>query len=689
MTNRLAGESSAYLLQHKDNPVDWYPWGEEAFARARAEDRPIFLSIGYSSCHWCHVMETESFEDEKTAAVLNENFVSVKVDREERPDVDSIYMRAVQGMIGQGGWPTSVFLTPQGEPFYAGTYFPPRRQGGTPSFRDVLSAVIEAYRERRDDVAVAGRKVVAYLESQNQMPAPADSLSPNALNTAFRTLGAAFDSEHGGFGPSPKFPQPLVHEFLLRYWHRSGETRAIAMAEITANKMARGGIYDQLGGGFHRYAVDPAWRVPHFEKMLYDNALLSLLNLHMWQATGKEFFRRVVEQTLAHVEREMLDPSGAFYSSQDADSEGEEGKFFVWDAAEVDALLGPELSRVARVHFGITDAGNFNGRNILSVPLNDDEAAQALDLPIEQFREAVKEVRARLFEAREKRVRPGTDQKVVTAWNALMLKTFAEAGAALMNPEYVRIAERNAEFIIGSMSSEGRLLRTGKASDRDQRKKPEGYLEDYACLVDGLITLYEATFDYRWATQAVELAGRMIDQFWDPKAEAFFDTAAGHGALIVRPRNVFDNAYPSGGSTATLALLRLAVLTGKREFARYAETSLRSVHDLMGNVPAALPRWLAALDFRLSKVKEIVVIGPRADPATQRLLAVIYDRYLPNKVVAGADAPSQNPPSPLLEGRVPIDGRPTAFVCEDYHCVLPATEPEGLAAELGTVRIRT
>ncbi|MGZ6971716.1 MAG: thioredoxin domain-containing protein, partial [Thermoanaerobaculia bacterium] len=482
MTNRLAGESSAYLLQHKDNPVDWYPWGEEAFARARAEDKPIFLSIGYSSCHWCHVMEKESCEDAETAAFLNENFINVKVDREERPDVDSIYMRAVQGMIGQGGWPMSVFLTPEREPFYAGTYFPSRRQSGMPSFLDILAAVLEAYRERRDDVEEAGQKIVAYPKSQNFLPAAADSLSPNALNAAFRTLGAAFDSEHGGFGPSPKFPQPLVHEFLLRYWHRSGEVRAIAIAEITANKIARGGIYDQIGGGFHRYAVDAAWLIPHFEKMLYDNALLALLNLHMWQATGKGFFRSVVEETLAYVEREMLDPSGAFYSSQDADSEGEEGKFFVWDAAEVDALLGPKLSRVARVYFGITDAGNFNGRNVLSVQLNDDEAARMLDMPVEELCEAVKQARARLSEAREKRVRPGTDRKVVTAWNALMLKTFAEAGAALMNPAFVRIAQRNAEFILGSLLRDGRLLRTWKASVAGGAAKLDGYLEDYACL---------------------------------------------------------------------------------------------------------------------------------------------------------------------------------------------------------------
>jgi uncharacterized protein YyaL (SSP411 family) len=688
MPNRLAGETSPYLLQHKDNPVDWFPWGEEAFARARAEDKPIFLSVGYASCHWCHVMEKESFEDEETAALLNASFVNIKVDREERPDVDAVYMRALQGMIGQGGWPMSVFLTPERRPFYAGTYFPSRRHEGLPSFRDIIIAVANAYRERRDDMEVAGERVVAFLQSQNETQPAARTLSAAVISEAFRALAAGFDSENGGFGPPPKFPQPLVHEFLLRYWHRTAEVRGVAMAELTANKIARGGIYDQLGGGFHRYATDARWLIPHFEKMLYDNARLAMLYIHLWQATGKPLFRRVVEETLAYVEREMLHPSGAFYSSQDADSEGEEGKFFTWEAAEVDRLLGPELGRVARVHFGITDEGNFNGRNILSLPLNEEEAAKALEVPVEKVQRAVQEARSRLFEAREKRPHPAIDDKAVTAWNALTLKTFAEAGAALRNPAYVHIAEENARFIFRSLFSDGHLLRTWKASG-DGRAQTEGYLEDYATLIDGLVTLYEATFDYDWVNRAVELAGRMIDLFWDEEARSFFDTPRDQQSLIVRPRNLFDNAYPSGSSTATLALLRLALLTGSKDYEPYALSELRMVHDLMGSVPSALPRWLAALDFHLSKVKEIVIVGPRDDPATQRLLAVIYDRYLPNKVVAGAEAPPESPPTPLLEDRAPIAGRPTAFVCEDYHCLMPVTEPEGLSAQLSDVRVRT
>jgi uncharacterized protein YyaL (SSP411 family) len=681
MSNRLAGETSPYLLQHKDNPVDWYPWGDEAFARARAEDKPVFLSVGYSACHWCHVMERESFEDPEIAALLNDSFVCIKVDREERPDVDAVYMRAVQGMTGQGGWPMSVFLTPDGEPYFAGTYFPPRRQSGMPSLRDILGAVLEAYRERRDDVRAAGEKIVAYLESQNRPATGARELSADALNSAFRTLAASFDAEHGGFGGAPKFPQPLVNEFLLRYWHRTGEARALAMAEITAVRMARGGIYDHLGGGFHRYATDPAWLIPHFEKMLYDNALLGALNLHLWQATGKDLFRRVTEETLACVEREMLHPDGAFYSSQDADSEGEEGKFFVWEAAEIDRLLGPELSRVARAYYAVTDAGNFGGRNVLSTPLDEAEVASRLDTPVEDLRPAVREARQHLWEARQKRVRPNIDDKAITSWNALMLKTFAEAGSALASPGLVRVAERNAEFILGSLMRDGRLLRTWRAGGGGGLAKIDAYLEDYACLVDALLTLYEATFDYRRLEQAVELAGRLVSLFWDADKEAFFDTSE-DGRLVVRPRNVFDNSHPSGSSTAAMALLRLAVFTGEAEFEQYAVRSLSSVYGLMRSAPLAVPRWLAALDFHLSRVKEIVVIGPRQDPATQRLLEVVYGRYLPNKVVAGAETPPAKPSSPLLEGREPVGGQPTAFVCEGYHCTLPSIAPEGLAAQL-------
>ncbi len=588
MANRLADESSPYLLQHKDNPVDWYPWGDEAFARARAEDKPVFLSVGYSSCHWCHQMEKESFQDEEIAAFLNENFVSIKVDREERPDVDAIYMRVVQGMTGQGGWPMSLFLTPEGRPFYAGTYFPARRQDGMTSFRDVLRAVLQAYRERREDVQETGEQVIAYLESQRPPAGAVAAPSASVLNTAFRTLQAAFDADNGGFGPAPKFPQPLVHEFLLRYWHRSGEVRALAMAEITANKLARGGIYDHLGGGFHRYAVDAVWRVPHFEKMLYDNALLAMLNLHLWQATAKPLFRRVTEETLAYVQREMLDGSGAFYSSQDADSEGEEGKFFVWDAKEVDELLGAELSRVARAYFAITDVGNVSGRNVLSTPLDDEEVAKQLGMPVEELRDAVRQVRQRLWEARQKRPRPATDDLVIASWNALMLKTFAEAGSALGDRALVDVADRNAEFILNTLWRDGRLLRTCKP-DGDCRSRIDGYLEDYACLVDALLTLYEATFDYRRVRQATEIAKRMIDLFWDEDAESFFDAPAGQELLIIRPRNVFDNAYPAGSSTAALSLLRLALFTGEREFEQYAVRSMGQILSLMETVPSAVP----------------------------------------------------------------------------------------------------
>ena len=681
MANRLANETSTYLLQHKDNPIDWYPWGDEAFERARSEDKPIFLSVGYAACHWCHVMERESFEDAETAEILNKSFVSIKVDREERPDVDSIYMRAVQGMTGQSGWPMSVFLTPAGEPFYAGTYFPPQRHGNLPSFRNVLESVREAYHERRGEVAGTARQVRRFLEGQNQPRAGAVDLTPEALNSAYRTLAGQFDADHGGFAGSPKFPQPLVHEFLLHYWHRTGELRAVAMAEISANRIARGGIYDQIGGGFHRYTIDAAWGIPHFEKMLYDNALLTLLFLHLYQATGKQIFRNVVETTLAYVEREMLDGSGAFYSSQDADSEGEEGKFFVWEAAEVDRLLG-ELAPIARLYFGITDGGNFEGKNVLSVPLAEEEVAVRLSMPVEELRQSVEEARRRLFEARERRPRPDRDEKVVTSWNALMLKSFAEAGAVLANERYVQIADRNADFILDSLRQGERLFRTWRHVDGAGQARVGGYLEDYAALVDGLLTLYEATFDTRRLAQATATARSLIDLFWDTEQEAFFDTARDQEQLLVRPRNIFDNAHPCGGSLAAMALLRLTEFTGDMEYRGYAEKSLRAVYTAAGTAPAALAHWLAALDFCLSEVKQVAIIGGRNDPATLALLEVTHNRYLPNRAIVFAEEPPAEPPTPLLEGKLPIAGLPTAFFCHGYRCDMPSTEPEDLAGQI-------
>ncbi|MEX2159665.1 MAG: thioredoxin domain-containing protein [Dehalococcoidia bacterium] len=678
MPNRLANETSPYLLQHKDNPVDWYPWGDEALKRAREEDKPIFLSIGYSSCHWCHVMERESFENHEIAALMNELFVNIKVDREERPDVDSIYMSAVQAMTGQGGWPMSMFLTPDGKPFYAGTYFPPEDRGGMPAFPRVLEALAEAYRDRRHEVLETTGRITEHLKQQTEAQPSNEPLTRDMFGEAFRTLASTFDNEHGGFGSAPKFPSPMQYEFLLRYWHATGDPEPLRMVELTLQKMARGGMYDQAGGGFHRYSTDQLWLVPHFEKMLYDNAQLVQLYLHAWQATGNALYRRIVEETLTYSEREMLDPAGGFYSAQDADSEGEEGKFFVWTPAEIHEAAGPELARVVRTYYGVTEAGNFEGRSILWRPRGDDAIAAELGLTLDELKAEIETARARLLEARSHRIAPARDDKVLTSWNALMLRAFAEAGAVLDNAHYVDIAHRNAEFLLSSLVEDDRLLRTWK----DGRAKLNAYLEDYAYLIDALLTLYEATFEPRWLSEAARLADGMIDLFWDDSRGVFFDTGRDHEELVVRPRDIFDNATPCGGSAAALALLRLAVFTGNVDLERHAVSSLRSVRDYLGRMPSGFAHWLCALDFYLSTPKEIVVIGPRDDAATRALLDVAFTRYRPNKVVAGAESPAQDGVSPLLKERGMIGGRPAAYVCEHYACRLPVTDPDALARQL-------
>ncbi|MEX0786937.1 MAG: thioredoxin domain-containing protein [Dehalococcoidia bacterium] len=680
MPNRLADETSPYLLQHKDNPVDWYPWGDDAFAKARAGDKPVFLSIGYSSCHWCHVMERESFEDDAIAQLMNERFVNIKVDREERPDVDSIYMTAVQAMTGRGGWPMSVFLTPDGEPFYAGTYFPPEERGGMPAFPQVLTAISDAYHTRKGEIASTTKQIVDHIQQQSAARPSPEPLTRELLSQAQRALSSAFDSEHGGFGSAPKFPQPMTFEFLLRYWHDTRDEASLRMVELTLDKMARGGMYDQAGGGFHRYSTDAIWLVPHFEKMLYDNALLAQLYLHAWQATGTPAYRAIAEETLAYVEREMLDPAGGFYSAQDADSEGVEGKFFVWTPAEIDEILGPDLGPIVRAYYGVTDGGNFEGKSILWRPNSDRDVAVSLGIAQDALEAAIAEARPRLLAARELRVAPGLDDKVLTSWNALMLRAFAEAGAAFDEPRYVDVARRNAEFILGSLVRDGRLLRTWKREAGEA--KLNAYLEDHAYLIDALLALYEATFEQRWLDEARSLAGRMIDLFWDSAAAAFFDTGSDHERLVVRPRETFDNATPSGGSAAAVALLRLAVFTGEPDYQRRAVDSLRTVRDYLTRAPTGFAHWLCALDFYLSTPNEIVVIGPRSDAATQALLRVANARYLPNRVLAGADAPLDGATSPLLAGREMVDGRPTAYVCENYACQLPVTDAAALAAQL-------
>ncbi len=675
MPNRLLSEASPYLLQHASNPVDWYPWGEEALRRARAGDKPIFLSIGYAACHWCHVMEHESFEDPAVAAVMNEHFVNIKVDREERPDLDQIYMAAVVAMTGHGGWPMSVFLTPEGVPFYGGTYFPPVSRHGMPAFVDLLRAIADAWRNRRDEITRSGTGLINHIQQQSAQAAVA-SLNAAALDAAYRALERQFDLAHGGWGGAPKFPQPMTLEFLLRTHLRTTERSALAMAESTLTKMAHGGIYDHLGGGFHRYATDAIWLVPHFEKMLYDNAQLARVSVHAWQVTRNPLFRRVAEETLDYVLREMTDASGGFYSSQDADSEGVEGKFFVWTAEEIHEVLGDEAALFADA-YGVTEHGNFEERNVLRAAQDLQTLAERYGVARDGIEARLASARRALFVRREKRARPGLDDKVLVAWNGLALAALAEAARVFGRSDYRDAAEANAAFMLREMQApEGRLLR----SWRRGRARLNAYLEDYANFIEGLLALYETTFNPGWFVEARRLANEMIAHFRDP-AGGFFDTSNDHETLVVRPKDLQDNATPSGNAMAATVLLRLAALTGESRYRDIAEEALRLVQPLAGTYPTAFAQWLCALDFALSRPKEIAIIGDPAGPETRALLEVVGRSYRPNQVLA-LERPGEVPSVPLLEGRTPVNGHATVFVCEHFACRLPVTEPEELASLL-------
>ena len=679
MPNRLINETSPYLRQHAYNPVDWYLWGEEAFRRAREEDKPILLSIGYSSCHWCHVMERECFEDPEIARLMNENFVCVKVDREERPDVDAVYMQAVQAMTGSGGWPLTVFLTPDGEPFFGGTYFPPDDRHGLPGFPRVLRAIAEAYRGQRQQVVQQARQLTSHLQRLASLRSSPEPLGPDVLREAYQGVQSQFDPEYGGFGPAPKFPQPLVWEFVLRYHARTGDPQALAIAERTLRAMAAGGMYDHLAGGFHRYSTDRYWLVPHFEKMLYDNALLARLYLHAYQATGLADYRRVAEETIGYLLAEMRLPVGAFASAQDADSEGIEGKYYVWTWQEVMDILGPELGRAFSLVYGVTPEGNWEGRNVLHIAVPVQEAAAQLGMATGELQDMMAEGRRRLLEARARRVPPERDDKVLVSWNGLALAALAEAACVLQRDDYREAALDCARFLLTELVRDGRLMHTWK----DGQAKVPAYLDDYACLVGGLLALHEATFDSGWLERAVELARQMVDLFWEPHEDAFYDTGRDHERLVVRPRDLFDNATPCGGSEAARVLLLLAAITGKHELADVAVRALRGLRELMSRAPLGTGNWLCALDFYLAPPKEIAVVGDPSALDTRRLLDVVYSTFLPNKVVVGLPPDTAAPPGfPLLEGRTAVGGRATAYVCQNFACREPATEPDVLAAQL-------
>ena len=699
-TNRLIHETSPYLLQHAHNPVEWYPWGEEALQKARQEDKPVLLSVGYSACHWCHVMEHESFENEEIAGLMNKYFVSIKVDREERPDIDSIYMQAVQAMTQQGGWPMTVFLTPDGRPFFGGTYFPPddRHYGRQmmPGFRRILLSLAEAYQSRRQDVEEQASQLGDYLKQHSSAPlrskgnSTAENMPLDILSRAEQGLATTFDAEHGGFGGAPKFPNTMSLEFLLRVQlHKlKGEisdqgvqrgATELEIVETSLHHMANGGIYDQLGGGFHRYSVDAEWLVPHFEKMLYDNALLSQLYLHTYLVTHNPSYERIVEETLQYVMREMVSAEGGFYSTQDADSEGEEGKFFLWTAQEIKHYLDIHDAVLFMDYYGVTEEGNFEGKNILNVVREIEEVADRAQLSVDEVQNSLARSRAILFKEREHRIKPGRDEKILTSWNGLMLRSFAEAARYLYRPDYLQVAINNASFLLQSLRQDGRLLRTYK----DGRAHLNGYLEDYAFLADGLLALYEASFDVRWFSEARGLMDQAIDLFADQQNGGFFDTGVDHEALVSRPKDIMDNATPAGNNVAADVLLKLATYTGEASYRQRADDYLRAIADAMTQYPQSFGYALGALDFSLSAAKEIAIIGDARASDTRDLLDTVNHHYLPESILAccaPGDVGAQKMIA-LLADRPLKENRATAYVCQNFTCQAPvnnSAELEGL-----------
>lgn len=720
-TNRLINETSPYLLQHAHNPVDWFPWNEEALALARQQDKPIFLSIGYSACHWCHVLAHESFENEETAALMNTLFVNIKVDREERPDLDAIYMDAVQAMTGSGGWPMSVFLTPAGEPFHGGTYYPPEPRYGMPSFRQVLLSVADAWEKRRGQVHQQAARLTEALRKATQLAAGDGEVSSALLDEAIVQLTQYFDEQNGGFGSQPKFPQPMTLDFCMRQYKRTDDLDALFMAEQTLTQMALGGIYDQLGGGFHRYSVDAIWLTPHFEKMLYDNAQLLRSYLQAWQITQEsssptgatlyapQLYRRIIEETVAYILREMTSPEGGFYSAQDADSEGHEGKFFVWTADEIWQIIGEQhKAALFETYYGVSTRGNFEGENILSIRKSLEEVAQRYRTTPKLVGIALADARQKLFAERENRIKPARDEKILTEWNGLMIHALAEISQALEMPQALDAAINAANFVLQTMSqADGKLYRSYKgigtqintdehglveaedsqfAIRNSQPAKFNAYLEDYAAFARGLIALYEATFDLRWLAEASRLVKMMFDQFHDPINGGFFQTGKDHEALVVRRKDYIDNAIPSGNSLAAETLLRLSVLVGNDTYRKEAARIITTLKDSAARQPTGFGRLLCALDTLLAPSQEVAIVGEPADPATQLLLAEVRKRFLPNTVLA-LKKPDEESMLPLLAGRTLVDGKATAYVCENYACKLPVTNAKELGKRLGSVDI--
>jgi uncharacterized protein YyaL (SSP411 family) len=681
--NRLQGETSPYLLQHAANPVDWFPWGREALERAKAEQKPIFLSVGYSACHWCHVMERESFEDAAIARLLNESFVSVKVDREERPDIDEIYMKAVQSMTGSGGWPMSVFLTPELEPFYGGTYFPPRSAYGRPGFAELLAALARAWREDRANVAAHGKKLASRIAAEGAWNSTAE-LDPKVLDRSLAALAGNHDATWGGFGSAPKFPHALDVRILLRHARRTGKQDVLRMATTTLDRMAEGGIRDHLGGGFHRYSTDEKWLIPHFEKMLYDTALLVPAYLEGFLATGSAEYARVVRESCDWVLREMVTPGGGFASSQDADSEGEEGKFFVWTPEEIDAVLGAELGARASAWFGVTPEGNFeHGRSALWRHDPPEVLADRLGCDLKTLSAEMEDARGKLWKAREARVHPGTDDKVLASWNGLMISALAQAFQVLDDARLLAAASAAARFVLGTMRApDGRLLATARTVESRTHAHLNAYLDDYAFLLQGLIDLYECDFDEAWLREALVLEAVVADQFEDAERGGWFTTGRDHEPLIARLKNPHDGALPSGNGVHVLNLLRLAEITGRGELARKAERAMLSVGALANQYPAAFSQLLVAVDFLASSPREIVVAGEPDDPGVRGMLEEIRGRFLPQRVVVLARQGADASLLPLVAGKSPGNSGARAFVCRNYTCREPAETREALGKAL-------
>jgi len=678
--NRLINSRSPYLLQHAHNPVDWHPWSEEALRRAKREDKPILLSIGYFACHWCHVMERESFENEEIADIMNKHFVCIKVDREERPDLDEIYMRAVQMMTGSGGWPLNVFLTPDLKPFYGGTYFPPEDKSGRPGFKRVLLAVAEAYRNRRKEIEQNAGRVLEALKSSTQVSeAVPEELSVDLINEAVRELSQLFDPAWGGFGEAPKFPRSPAVRLLLRHYSRTHNEDSLHMATMTLEKMAGGGIYDQLGGGFHRYSVDREWLVPHFEKMLYDNAQLGVAYLEAFQLTKRPLFSRVVRETLDYVLREMTDDGGGFYSTQDADTEGVEGKYYVWRLDEIEGVLSAEDAGLFCQYYGITKSGNFEGANILHISTRFEDFAGKTHIVPHELQRRLGEMRRQLSAARKRRPPPGVDDKILVSWNGLMISTFAYGYQVLGEERYRHAAVRAADFILTHVRSEEELLHAYRAG----HSHVKGYLDDHAFLLQGLLDLYETTFDSRSIQHAQSLAQQMLRQFWDAKAGGFYFTQGGNTDLILRTKRAADGAMPSGNAVAAHALLRLAKLTGREDYSQKAEEALKVFSASLERFPSEFASLLCALDFYLGPTKEIAISGQTRDASTQGLLAAIRERYLPNKVVGVIDPNAKDAGEivrmiPLLASRPMLNDMTTAYVCENFVCKLPVTSVSAL-----------